>query len=55
MIWKLDINEATDWCHNLVLVCTGLVVSCKGVSQTQEQSIRHCSLMCIDISIHSKM
>ena len=20
VIWKLDINEATDWCHNLVLV-----------------------------------
>ena len=21
VIEKLDINEATDWCHNLVLVC----------------------------------
>ena len=21
VIQKLDINEATDWCHNLVLVC----------------------------------
>ena len=21
VICKLDINEATDWCHNLVLVC----------------------------------
>ena len=21
VIRKLDINEATDWCHNLVLVC----------------------------------
>ena len=51
VIHKLDINEATDWCHNLVLICKPS--GKQGYVLIQEQSIKHLGSMC-KIHVHSK-